>query len=82
MPYRRHLVCPLLTTHGRILWLLTSGSRQRLDIADQLHLSSVHTGRLLRELSGEGLIQHERLGTQVWWSVAPGLDMAARLATD
>ena len=83
MPYRRYERCPLLTTHGHILALLhgLGGLRQR-DIAEAMTLSETHVGRLMRELSGEGLISSEKLGNSVWWGITAGLDLAERLFSD
>lgn len=83
MPYRRHLICPLLTTHGHILTLLQRNeSLRRRDIAETLALSDDHVTRLLGELSGEGLISHERVSGSVWWRIAEGVDVVERMFSD
>ena len=83
MSYRRYKVCPLLTTHGHLLTLLTHASLRRVDIADKLGLTDDHTGRLLRELSGEGLVTFDRLAMRaVWWRIADNVSVADRLMSD
>ncbi len=61
--------------------LATQGLRKK-DLMESLKLGETHMGRILGELAAEGLIEYNRIGHAVWWSLVPDINLMERLAAD